>query len=135
MRAVIDTNVVFEGVTKHGNASGYVIEAWQAGLFNPCVSNALAYEYADVLSRKLSSKRWRRIKLLLRMLLSKAEFVPIYFTWRPASPDPVHEQLIDCAMNAGAVVVTWNVKDFRNAQISLGLNVMTPVDFLIRLAE
>ena len=50
---VIDTNVVFEGLTKQGSAAGLVIDAWLAGLLQVHVSNALAYEYEDVLSRKL----------------------------------------------------------------------------------
>ena len=52
-RFVIDTNVVFEGLTKTGGASGLLISALVAGLFETYVSNALAYEYEDVLSRKL----------------------------------------------------------------------------------
>jgi predicted nucleic acid-binding protein len=135
MRAIIDTNVVFEGITKKGNASGYCIEAWLAGLFKPCVSSALAFEYTDVLSRKLSGMRWRVIKPVLSVLLSKAEFVPIYFTWRPSSPDPADDHLIDCAMNAGAPIVTWNIKDFRDARTLLGLSIMTPAEFLNLLAE
>ncbi len=50
---MIDTNVVFEGLTKTGGASGLLISALVAGLFETYVSNALAYEYEDVLSRKL----------------------------------------------------------------------------------
>jgi len=57
MRAVIDTNVLFEGLTRQGGAPGLIIDAWFADLFQPCVSNALAYEYLDVLSRKLSEPR------------------------------------------------------------------------------
>lgn len=41
---VIDTNVVFEGLTKQGGAAGLVIDAWLAGLLEVCVSNPLAYE-------------------------------------------------------------------------------------------
>jgi predicted DNA-binding protein (UPF0278 family) len=41
---------------------------------------------------------------------------------------------IDCAMNAGAIVVTSNIKDFRSARESLGLRVMTPVEFVSVLA-
>jgi predicted nucleic acid-binding protein len=54
LRVVIDTNVVFEGLTKQGGASGLIIDAWLAGLIVVCVSNTLAYEYDDVLSRKLA---------------------------------------------------------------------------------
>ena len=32
LRIVIDTNVVFEGLTKQGGASGLIIDAWLAGL-------------------------------------------------------------------------------------------------------
>jgi predicted nucleic acid-binding protein len=44
LRVVIDTNVVFEGLTKKGGASGLIIDAWFAGLMVVCVSNTLAYE-------------------------------------------------------------------------------------------
>jgi predicted nucleic acid-binding protein len=135
VRAVIDTNVLFEGLTRHGGAPGLIMDAWMAGLFHPCVSNALAYEYADVLSRKLSVERWRKLNPVLGTLLLKAEFTNIYFRWRPSSPDPADEHLIDCAMNAGAIVVTSNLKDFRLAQSSLGLGVLRPVDFIGILAE
>jgi predicted nucleic acid-binding protein len=135
LRAVIDTNTLFEGLTQQGGAPGLIIDAWATQVFQPFVSNALAYEYADVLSRKLSARRWQSLRPVLGFLLQHATFVPIYFTWRPSSPDPGDEHLIDCAMNAGAVIVTFNVRDFRQAQESLGLNVMTPVEFVQKLAR
>ena len=133
-RVVIDTNVLFEGLTKQGDAAGLLVEAWLAGLVHVCVSNALAYEYADVLSRKLSPRRWQRIRPVLGRLISRANFVTIYFTWRPASPDPGDDLVVDCAMNAGATVVTWNVRDFGLARASLGLPVITPVEAIMRLS-
>ena len=133
LRVVIDTNVVFEGLTKRGGAAGLIIDAWLAGLLQVHVSNALAYEYADALSRKLSETRWQRIKPVLGTLLSRTQFVTIYYSWRPSSPDPGDEHVIDCAMNAGAVVVTSNVRDFRTAEESLGLRVATPAEMVIHL--
>lgn len=134
-RAVIDTNVVFEGLTTRGGAAGLLVDAWVAGLFQPFVSNALAYEYREVLERKLSANRWRRLRPVLGRLLQSCELVPIHFTWRPASPDPADDHVIDCAMNAAAVVVTSNTKDFRLAERALGLPVRTPVEFLKDLAR
>ena len=110
LRVVIDTNVVFEGLTKKGGASGLIIDAWLAGLMVVCVSNTLAYEYDDVLSRKLAPERWILLKPLLEKLLSIAEYTSIYFSWQPTSPDPGDDLAIDCAMNAGAIVVTSNIK-------------------------
>jgi predicted nucleic acid-binding protein len=51
LRVVVDTNVVLEGLTKQGGASGLIVDAWLAGVMAVSVSNALAYEYEDVLSR------------------------------------------------------------------------------------
>jgi len=45
---VIDTNVVFEGLTKQGGAAGLIIDAWLAGLLEVYISNALAYEYENL---------------------------------------------------------------------------------------
>jgi predicted nucleic acid-binding protein len=134
IRVVIDTNVLFEGLTRRGGATGLVVEAWLAGLLSVYVSNALAYEYTDVLSRKLSKKRWAQLQPVLGRLLAQAQFVTLYFSWRPTSPDKADEHVIDCAMNAGAAVITANLRHFRTAQHSLGLEVMTPLDLIVKLA-
>jgi putative PIN family toxin of toxin-antitoxin system len=134
-RVVLDTNVVFEGLTKRGGACGLIIDAWTARIVHICVSNALAYEYSDVLSRKLSATRWRRIQPVLGALLTQAEFVTVYYSWRPMSPDPGDEHVIDCAMNANAPVITSNIRDFQLAKKELGLRVMTPVELVNYLAS
>ncbi|MEL6334225.1 MAG: PIN domain-containing protein, partial [Cyanobacteria bacterium J06626_26] len=119
LRVVVDTNVVFEGLTKQGGAAALVIDSWLAGLLTVCVSNALAYEYVDVLSRKLSDKRWQALRPVLGELLDLCQFAEIYYSWRPTSPDPGDDLVVDCAMNAGAIVITSNLRDFRNAEASL----------------
>ena len=135
MRVVIDTNVVFEGLTKQGGAAGLIIDSWLAGLFDVYVSNALAYEYVDVLSRKLSQSRWLRLQPVLGTLLGKTNYTVIYYSWRPTSPDAGDDLVIDCAMNAAAIVVTSNIKDFRQAHESLGLKVITPAELIIKLTK
>lgn len=134
-RAVIDTNVLFEGLTKTGSAAGLIVDAWLNGLFSPCISTAVAYEYADVLQRKLSAARWANVSGVLAALLSFAEETRIYYSWRPTSPDAADDLVIDCAMNAGAIIVTANKKDFRTAEQNLGAVVMSPVEFVTLLAN
>ena len=134
-RVVVDTNVVFEGLTQRGGASALLLDAWLGDLLEVCVSNALAYEYADVLARKLSSQRWNRLRPVLGALLANASFVTVYYSWRPIGPDPGDEFVIDCAMNAGSIVVTGNVKHFKLAQETLGLNVCTPLELVALLAN
>jgi len=43
--------------------------------------------------------------------------------------------VVDCAMNAGAAVVTSNVRDFGTAENALGLGVVTPEEAARFLAE
>ncbi|MCA9968879.1 MAG: putative toxin-antitoxin system toxin component, PIN family [Anaerolineales bacterium] len=130
-RIVLDTNVVFEGLTKRDSFSGLLIDYWFAGVVQVAVSDSLAYEYVAVLSRKLSRRRWQQTRIALANLLRKANQTVIYFSWRPSSPDPGDEMVIDCAMNANAILVTLNVRDFRLAQQELGLRVMTPMLFVL----
>ncbi len=132
---VIDTNVLFEGLTQKGGAAGLLIDAWLSRMPEVCVSNALAYEYAEVLSRLLSPHRWQQMRPVLETLLDRARFVTIYYSWRPISPDPGDDHIIDCAMNAGATVITSNLRDFQSARIALGLRVLTPVEAILHLLE
>lgn len=134
MRFVIDTNVVFEGLTKQGSASGILLDAWLVGLFQPCVTDALIYEYADVLTRKLNPSRLQKIYPILNRLLSLAQFIPVYYNWRPIAADPGDDHIVNCAMNANASVITWNIRDFRTAKKHLGLTVLTPVEAVKLLA-
>jgi putative PIN family toxin of toxin-antitoxin system len=135
LKVVLDTNVVFEGLTKRGGACGLVIDAWFADQIHVHVTDALTYEYMDVLSRKLTVERWERTRVALVTLLAQAEMTTVYLSWRPMSPDAGDDLVIDCAMNANATVITANLRDFRLAQQRLGLRVLAPLDFLKQLAE
>ena len=134
LRVVVDTNVLFEGLTRQGGAAGLVIDAWVAGLIRVHVSTALAYEYVDVLGRKLSPVRWRQVSVVLGALLRQAHHTEIHYRWRPISPDPGDDKVIDCAMNAGAVIVTCNLRDFQTAHSALGIPILAPAALVQRLA-
>jgi predicted nucleic acid-binding protein len=129
MRAVVDTNVLVGGLARTG-VDGQIVDGWVAGDFAPCVSTALALEYEEVLLRKVATARRDEIRKVLQALLRRAEFTPIRFSYRPASPDPDDDHVIDCAMNAGAPVVTSNVRDFASAGEQLGFEVLKPAEFL-----
>lgn len=136
VRVVLDTNVIFEGLTNQGGACGLVIDSWRSGLLQACVSNTLAYEYEDVLSRKLGANRWLQTKAVLGSLLAQHSiFVEIYFSWRPASPDPGDDHVINCAMSANAPVITSNLRDFEQARQILGLQLMTPTALINHLVS
>jgi len=129
IRAVVDTNVVFEGLTSL-SAAGQVMDAWARRSFVPCVSTALALEYEEVLTNKLGARKRPVALKALQALLDRAEFVAIHYRVRPASPDPDDDFVLEAAYNSGAVIVTRNLKDLRAAGASLGIDVRTPDEFL-----
>ncbi len=132
--AVIDTNVLFEGLTKHG-VCALIIDAWVERQFKPCVSTALALEYEEVLVNKLGVVKKRAALGTLVALLNRAEYTPITNLVRPLSKDPDDDFVIECAFNAGAIIVTRNLKDLVIAKEILDLDVVTPEGFLTILEE
>ena len=132
LRAVVDTNVLFEGLTKLGDCSE-VVDAWVAREFVPCVSTALALEYEEVLTNKLGAAKRDTALRALQALLSRAEFVAVVFSVRPMSPDPDDDFVIDCAFNGDASIVTNNTKDFVGVEEALKVEVLKPDQFLHRL--
>jgi putative PIN family toxin of toxin-antitoxin system len=129
IRAVVDTNVLFEGLTRLGSAAE-IVDAWVERRFRPCVSTALVLEYQDVLSRKLGKARGEAAMMALQALLSRCEYVPIYFSYRPISRDPGDDFIIDCVLNSRAVLVTSNIKDFAEASRQLGFKTLRPSEFI-----
>lgn len=130
---MVDTNVLIGGLSRRG-PSGAVIDAWVDRRFTSCVSTALAFEYEEVLVRKLGTRRREEAARALQALLSRSEYVPVRFTFRPASPDPGDDLVIDCVVNAGALLVTDNLRDFRTASRELSFRVLRPEE-LIELLE
>lgn len=134
IRAVVDTNVLFEGLTHLGPAAE-IIDAWVEQRFRPCVSTALALEYEDVLAKKLRPIRGEAALMALQALLTRCEYVPIYYSYRPASRDPGDDLVVDCVLNSRSLLVTSNVRDFSRASRELGFPVVRPLEFLAVLSK
>lgn len=56
----------------------------------------------------------------------------IFYLWRPVLKDANDDFVLELAVKAQAMIVSWNVKDFTRAA-SYGIRVVTPRDFLISL--
>lgn len=131
-RAVIDTNVLLEGLTAKGE-SGEVVDAWRDRRFLPCISTALALEYEEILLRRFPLHRHGDVQAALQALLDRSEYVPIYFRVRPASPDSDDDFLLECAFNGDASLVSRNDKDLRAPCHTLKIEYLNPADLMIRL--
>jgi len=100
---------------------------------------ALLGEYEDVLGRdtllmksRLSSQEQQT---LLDIFLSKAEWVRVYFAWRPNLPDEGDNHLVELAVAGGAeFIVTRNLRDLQRMELRFPqLKVVSPENFLKEL--
>jgi hypothetical protein len=71
---------------------------------------------------------------LIDGLLVPAEWVETHFSYRPALRDVGDEFVLEAAINGGADIVTFNVKDFVPAR-RFGIDVLLPRDALRILKE
>ncbi len=70
----------------------------------------------------------------LDYFLSQSIECRVYFLWRPFLPDPKDDLVLEIALAGSAsLIVTHNVRDFVGAE-SMGIQVVTPDDFLAMLA-
>ena len=107
-----------------------MIDAWAERKFRPYVSTALALEYQDVLARKFPAKRRETVMKALQALLARCDYVPIRYTYRPASPDPGDDLVVDCVLNSQALLITANIRDFKGPAAELGFQVVGAEAFL-----
>ena len=70
----------------------------------------------------------------LDFLFRSAEFIEVSFRIRPALRDPDDDRILELAVRARAVIVTFNTRDFAGADAH-GIEVMSPGDFLKRIGE
>jgi predicted nucleic acid-binding protein len=68
--------------------------------------------------------------MALEALLSRCEYVPIYYTYRPASRDPGDDLVVDCVLNSRAALITRNTTDFMVASKQLGFWIFQPAEFM-----
>lgn len=133
---VVDTSIFVSALIGAQGPSREVIRRCLTGKYKPLISNALYLEYEEVCRRKrilnacpLTSGE---ILDLLNTFYKVCSWVPIYYLWRPNSPDEGDNFLIELALAGNAShIVTNNVKDLRNIELKFpGLSIVKPEDML-----
>lgn len=134
----MDTNVLVAGACRresslaHRLLMGVLEETIPIILTEPIV-----LEYLDVLVRptvqRLTGLSPRQSAELVSDLISLSREVQLRFSWRPNLRDETDNKFVEAAIHASAVIVTYNVGDFRLPDLAAyGWTVMTPQQFLVR---
>jgi predicted nucleic acid-binding protein len=98
---------------------------------------AIALEYQDVLLRPgvlaLTGLTPAEALDIINELIALAHKVHLAFQWRPNLSDESDNKFVDAAIHGGAIIVTYNVVDYRQPDIPRhGWTAMTPMEFVSR---
>ena len=135
LRIVLDTSVIVAALRSRFGAGNAVLRHVAAGEFVPLVTPALFLEYEEVLKRpeqrQVHGLNADQLDRFLAALASACEPVEIHFQWRPQLNDPADEMVLEAAINGRAdALVTYNIRDFREAARRFRLQVISPATLL-----
>ena len=135
MKIVIDTSVWISAlITKESKARELLRLVFQAKI-SPQMSEALFREYEDVMKRKKIQESTPLTLLeqneLFEAYLSSCRWNEIYYLWRPNLKDENDNFVVELAVASGAeAIITYNVKDFKDAELIFKHKIITPEDFI-----
>ena len=137
MKVVCDTNVWLSALTSKLGAS-YQVVKWlfehQAQVH--CISTPFILELEDVFLREQNRDRMpyfldEQLNQFIDDICHISEHQAIYFLWRPQIKDPKDDMVLELVTNAQAdYLVTYNLKDFKQAAKKFNFTLVTPKQFL-----
>lgn len=134
---IIDTNVLLAALVSSQGYSFRLLELILNGKVSYLLNPTLLFEYRSVLMRMENLVRIplnaKEIENLLAVLVQGAHVQSVYYRWRPNLQDPNDDFLIELAVAGQAEsIVTFNKKDFTQAELKFDLLIETPKEFLKR---
>lgn len=135
---VMDTNVLVAGACRHEHSRAYeLLLGVLEERFPIILTEPIFLEYLDVLARPvvraLTGLTRHQSEDLVADLSALSRQVQLRFSWRPNLRDERDNKFVEAAIHTAAVIVTYNVRDFRSPElVPHGWTVMTPQEFLAR---
>ena len=135
MKIVIDTSVWISTLIKKDSKARELLRLVFQRKLHPQMSEALFREYEDVMERKkiqnLTPLSQFEQNELFEAYLSTCKYNEIYYMWRPNLKDENDNFVVELAVASGAeAIITYNVRDFKNAELIFKHKIITPEDFM-----
>jgi len=132
---VLDTSVLVAGLRSRRGASYQLLLELGDESYEIAATVPLFVEYekavADLVHAGITDQADGEI--ILNYLAEVAQHHEVFYLWRPMLKDPKDEMVLEAAVVSQCrVLVTHNIRDFRGSE-TLGVNVLTPGEFLTRL--
>lgn len=138
---VMDTNVLVAGACRREKSRAYRVLMGVLRKEIPLMlTNPIALEYLDVLQRPgvlaLTRLSHSESADLVTDLVALSREIQTRFSWRPNLADESDNKFVEAAIHASAIVVTYNLGDFRSPDLpEHGWTVMSPGELTIRYLE
>ena len=136
-RAVLDTNVVVAALRSRVGASHRLLLTIGHPQWQSVVTPALMYQYEDVARRPGNAPGLsaQDVSDILDLLYQRSHRQFVYFRWRPLSPDPGDDLVLEAAIAGRCdAVVSFNERHLRVAR-EFGIEVLKPADLLRWIGE
>lgn len=136
-RVILDTNVILAAMRSQTGASYRLLLTIGHPRWQSVVTPALMYEYEDVARRpgNVPGLSPQDITDILDLLYRESHRQLVWFSWRPASPDPGDDLVLDAAVAGGCdFVVSFNERHLRAAR-EFGIEILKPVELLKLIGE
>ena len=131
MKIVIDTSVWISALISKDSSARELLRLVFHKRLIPQMSEALFKEYESVIKRKLTPLTLLEQDELFEAYLSTCKWNEIYYAWRPNLKDEDNNFVVELAVASGSkAIITYNIKDFKNAELLFKHTIMTPEDFI-----
>lgn len=131
---VLDTNVLVSALRSNRGASYFLLRMIDDERIQLNLSTPIVKEYEDVLNRSSQDLDTQDVCDILDYLVSIAQWHKIYYLWRPILKDIQDDMVLELAVKAKSMIVTYNKDDFKGAE-KFGIRLLDPKEFLILLGE
>lgn len=131
---VLDTNVLVSALRSNRGASYKLLRMIDDERIILNLSTPLVKEYEDVLNRSTHNLDSQDVSDMLDYLVSIAQGHKIYYLWRPILKDIKDDMVLELAVKAKSMIVTYNKGDFKGVE-KFDITLLDPKEFLTLLGE
>ena len=131
---VLDTNVLVSALRSNRGASYKLLRMVDDERIVLNLSTPLVKEYEDVLNRSTHNLDSQDVSDIIDYLVSIAQGHKIYYLWRPILKDIKDDMVLELAVKAKSMIVTYNKDDFKGVE-KFDIAILDPKDFLTLLGE
>jgi putative PIN family toxin of toxin-antitoxin system len=136
----MDTDAVVAAMRSPKGASAAILRAVRNGQATLLLSVPLALEYEAVCRRPEhrleAGLSIRQVEIFLDAIIAMGEPMLTHYLWRPQLRDPNDEMVLEAAVNGRAdALVTFNLRDFGNAAMQFGVDVLLPREAIARIKQ